>query len=156
MSLTTIGGQPPPNAQPVPVDRLLGLAMAIEAAQHAAGLTAVSHALLKKVAHAQEAPVTHLYAAAAFAQLAFKHEYKQSVVICTGRCQAWGALGHLKWLLDERKKRLARGDAGFDIHARACLDQCSKPPVFRVHSSSGTAVVTRFGLSELRNAVKLF
>lgn len=158
MSLSILGGPTtPPTTQPVPVDRLMALAMSVDEALRGSEHSTVSHELLSHLSTTLDAPITHLYAAAAFARLPFKHEHKQGVVVCTGRCQAWGALAELEWLLDERERRVGAGEPGFDVHTRSCLDQCSRPPVLRIYSStSGTAVVAPFDRPKLREALELF
>ena len=62
-------------------------------------------------------------------------------MVCTGSCQAWGAVDALSALLGERRAREADGRPSFDILTTACLDVClPQPPYVVSHGPLGKAV----------------
>lgn len=158
MSLPIAGGPSrpptPPSHQPLDLRRLMKLGVDLEDALEEEGAEVVTPELIDSIADEQGVPATHLWAAAAMTtQLPFATVEKVRFVVCVGGCQGWGALDRLDQLLDIREQRLGGGLAGFDIHAKGCLDQCGKAPSIVVHTPDGTALIQASDEKALAEAV---
>ncbi len=97
------------------------------------GVEEVTPALLEEIANDQGAELAHLYVAAGLdPDTPFKREHPVAFVVCTGSCQAWGAVDALSALITEQRTRASEGRPGFDILTTACLDVCLPSPPYVV------------------------
>ncbi|MEZ4267092.1 MAG: hypothetical protein R3F39_12005 [Myxococcota bacterium] len=88
----------------------------------------VSAAMLAEVAATAAVPVSHAYVAASVdPDLDWQTGTPVTVRVCTGGCQAWGAVTVLERLLELRQARVDAGQPAFDVVAVACLNTCDRP-----------------------------
>ncbi len=88
----------------------------------------VTHALLAETAASAGVPISHAYVAASVdPDLDWGGRAPVTVRVCTGGCQAWGAVSVLERMLELRRARAAAGQASFDVVAVACLNTCDRP-----------------------------
>jgi NADH:ubiquinone oxidoreductase subunit E len=132
---------PPRTHEQMDLDRVWDLGDAL-ADRLDEGGEAVTPSLLSEVARAQGAGLEEIYVAAGLDPDAqWKRAHEVAFVVCTGSCQAWGAVDALRALLEERRVREAAGRPSFDILTTACLDVClPQPPYVVSHGPLGKAV----------------
>ncbi len=88
----------------------------------------VTAELLAAVAAEAGVPLSHAYVAASVdPDLDWQSRSPVTVRVCTGGCQAWGAVSVLERLLELRQARAAAGLETFDVVAVACLNTCDRP-----------------------------
>ena len=91
------------------------------------------HSTMVEVAQEREAELSHLYVAAGLdPDTSWKREQPVAFVVCTGSCQAWGAVDVLSALIEDRAARVRDGRPAFDIVTTACLDVCLPSPPYAV------------------------
>jgi NADH:ubiquinone oxidoreductase subunit E len=110
---------------------------------------------VEELAAELETPVEDLYAGLGSSMqttLALEHDLQ--FVVCTGGCQARGALSCVESLLAIRTERLNAGKDGFDVVPRQCLNRCANAPVVEIRSKDGGAVLTAATPKSVADAVK--
>ena len=123
---------PPRTHEPLDLDDIWDLSDAL-ADRLEEGVDEVTPALLGEIAQAQDAELSHLYVAAGLdPDTSWKREHPVAFVVCTGSCQAWGAVDALSALIEERAERVRDGRPAFDIVTTACLDVCLPSPPYAV------------------------
>lgn len=110
---------------------------------------------LDEVSKSEEMPLNHVYASLGLdPSLQLDCETETLFAVCTGGCQAQGALEIVEELLTLRAKRLDEGTKAFTIVPRRCLDLCHGSPSMISRGPHGQAVHPRLQTSELRSIVE--
>ena len=146
---------PPRTHEPLELDEVWDLSDAL-ADRIDEGVEEVTPAVLEEIAESQGAELAHLYVAAGLdPDTPWKREHPVAFVLCTGSCQAWGAVDALGALLKERAERARDGRPGFDIVTTACLDVCLPSPPYAVSlGPEGKAVHPGVTPEQLLEAVR--
>ena len=81
----------------------------------------VTPELLLEVAQSADAELSHVYVAAGLdPDVQWRRAHEVAFVVCTGSCQAWGAVDALSTLLTERQRRIDERRPSFVILTTAC------------------------------------
>jgi hypothetical protein len=98
----------------------------------------VSMAQFEVIAKAEDVPVSHVLAAAAFdPDYEWQVTKDRQITVCLGACQGWGAREITERLLSIQKEREASGKASFDVLSVGCLDRCASPVAVDVIGPEG-------------------
>ncbi len=145
---------PPRTHEPLELDEIWDLSDAL-ADRIDEGIDEVSPQLLEEVARDQGAELGPMYVAAGLdPDTNWKREHPVAFVVCTGSCQAWGAVDALNSLIEERAARVRDGRPAFDILTTACLDVCLPHPPYAVSlGPEGKAVHPGTSPEDLLSAV---
>jgi NADH:ubiquinone oxidoreductase subunit E len=152
MRLPIAGGRPvrPATHPPIPMHRLMGLAVDIEEAFEAAGAESLTPELAEEIAADVGASVAHVYVAAAMmTQIACDTSATTRFEICVGGCQQWGAVAALQHLLKRHE------GSGYGIVAKNCLDQCEHAPMVFVQTPDGRAALPEATPAKLDEAIDM-
>lgn len=110
---------------------------------------------LEALAEKEGVPRSHAYAATMFdPTITLETEGDSSIVVCTGRCQMFGAIDILEELLKMRDARKAEGATPLNVLPRSCLDQCDFPPVMMSRSEHGLCTHRFAKMEELPEIVE--
>ena len=110
----------------------------------------ISHENLKAIADTEQVPASHVYAASAVdPNIVLPLEHETLFVVCTGACQAQGALENIDKLIEIREKNLSENKASFDILPRNCLDMCPHSPVAISRSRLGQVAHPRLKATDI-------
>lgn len=154
MSLPMAGGPPGggpgnPTHPTVPMQTLIKLAQALMAE---AGGQPFSLEMAQKTAADNDAPLSHVFAAAGTMGIRAQQTADIAFVVCVGGCQGFGALDCVDDLL---KLRTERGSEkrSFDVHPVSCMDRCQLAPAVRVHTPDGVGFLPSAKTDALLTAV---
>ncbi len=129
-----------PTHRDLELDRLAGLGMEVE--ELGADGPIDVDAMLDLAADRGK-PVSHYYAAAALAaEVELASGRPAKVIVCAGKCQAWGALPVLDRVAELWEERRDRKQTLFDVGVRSCLDRCDQAAACEVRGPGGAAVIT--------------
>ena len=129
-----------PTHRDIEFGKLAGLGMDVEEIADGEPVTARQ---LLDLALERGKPVSHYYAAAVLAtDVELATGAPIQAVFCAGKCQQWGALDCIDRAADLWERRAAKGEPGFDIVTRQCLDRCERAAVCEIRTPDGTAVIT--------------
>lgn len=73
--------------------------------------------------------------------------------LCVGGCQGWGSNALLQHLLKTHAQQRDKGEAGFGIVTKRCLDLCDRAAVVRVHTPDGVATLPAATTDALDEAI---
>ncbi len=140
-----------PSHRDLEIDRLAGLGMEVEELGEDGPIDV--EAMLQLAADRGK-PVSHFYAAAALAtEVELASGRPASVIVCAGKCQAWGALPLLDRAAEVWEARLDKKLPLFDIAVRSCMDRCDQAAVCEVRGPGGAVVITESTPDKLAEAL---
>jgi NADH:ubiquinone oxidoreductase subunit E len=114
-----------PTHEPLNLEVVWDLSDVIDERREGGPVTAE---LLAAVAAEAGVPLSHAYVAASVdPDLDWQSRDTVTVRVCTGGCQAWGAVDVLERFLALRRARAEAGLETFDVVAVACLNTCDRP-----------------------------
>jgi len=146
--------QEPATHQPLDLDRLMKLGVAVEDAAEEADAEVVTIEMLEELGEEMGVAPGHLLAAAVMTtDLQIARDDGVNFVVCAGGCQGWGALDRIDELLAIRRQRAEAGKALFGVCAKNCLDKCQQAPAVFVHGPDGAAVIDQATRGKIEDAV---
>lgn len=146
--------QEPATHQPLDLDRLMKLGVAVEDAADEADAEVVTLEMLEELGEEMGVAPGHLLAAAVMTtDLQIARDDEVNFVVCAGGCQGWGALDRIDELLAIRRQRAEAGERLFGVCAKNCLDKCQQAPAVFVHGPDGAAIIDRATRDKLEEAV---
>ena len=115
----------------------------------------VSHEALQAIAKTEDVPASHVYASSALdPNIILPIEAETLFVVCTGACQAQGALENLDAFIASRNTREGLGKKLFDILPRNCLDMCPHSPVTISRSTLGQVAHPKLKAADIGEIVE--
>ncbi len=146
--------QQPATHEPLDLDRLMKLGVAVEDAAEEADAEVVTIEMLEEMGEEMGVAAGHLLAAAVMTtDLQIARDDQVNFIVCAGGCQGWGALERIEDLLDLRRARAEAGEPVFGICAKNCLDKCQQAPAVFVHGPDGAAVIDQATRAKLEEAI---
>jgi NADH:ubiquinone oxidoreductase subunit E len=143
-----------PTHEDVPPATLAKLGLDLDEALEEAGADALPHDKLVELAGDRGKPVSQYYAASVLAtDVAVAPAHDVTLVFCAGVCQRWGALDCIDRAAERLEERTAKGQRGFDIAVRTCLDKCEHAPVCEIRTPDGTSVITQASPAKIDTAL---
>ena len=150
--LPNAGPPLPQTHTPVDPGELFRLRNAILAA-HPDGK--VSHEALQTIANNEGVPASHVYASSALdPNITLPIATETLFVVCTGACQAQGALENLDTLITLRHTRSKQDKKTFDILPRNCLDMCPHSPVAISRSHLGQVAHPKLKAADIEDIIE--
>jgi hypothetical protein len=138
-----------PTHRDLEIDRLAALGMEVEELAEEQGGPIDVQAMLDLAADRGK-PVSHFYAGAALAaEVELATGRNAAVIVCAGKCQAYGALPLLDRAAELWEERKDGKLPLFDIAVRSCLDRCDQAAVCEVRGPGGSAVITEANPTKL-------
>jgi len=140
----------PPTHTPLDPTKLMRVASDLEDRADEQNIDSVTLGFVEEFSEETGTPESHIVASFLASNIELARESDITFVVCSGKCQSWGALDHIQHLLDVRRKR---GDKAFDVRARGCLDRCEQAVVVSVETPDGAAVIPHATTEKLDEAI---
>ncbi|MCB9727744.1 MAG: hypothetical protein H6744_11190 [Deltaproteobacteria bacterium] len=126
-----------PTHEPLDLEVIWDLSDAIDERRDGGPVTP---AMLEEAADEAGVPASHAWVAASVdPDIDWQGQSALTVRVCTGGCQAWGAVPVLERFLELRARRLEAGLPAFDVVAVACLNTCDRPTAVASAGAHGYA-----------------
>jgi NADH:ubiquinone oxidoreductase subunit E len=114
----------------------------------------LSSSLVAEIAAAAQVPQSHVYVAAGLdPMMEWTRHHAVAFYVCTGGCQAWGAVEVLSRLIEMRDERDASEAPSFDILPRGCVNLCDRAAAVVSTGPHGQAVHPELKVEQLDEIV---